>query len=176
MSQNPIRKSRPMSLSLKREVLAEAGYRCAVPTCRSILAIDVHHILEVRAGGPHTLSNLLALCPTCHALYTRGTISREAIHAWKTMLVSLNHTFDQTAINHLLFLHHIQNHPLLFSGDGVVPFAPLIAVGLASYHLVSQETSSAAYAVQLTAKGTHLIEAWCSGNREAVKHALNTFV
>lgn len=175
MSQNPTRTRKPVSLSLKREVLVEAGYRCAVPTCRSILALDMHHILEVKAGGPHTLSNLLALCPTCHALYTRGTISREAIHAWKTMLVSLSHAFDQAAIHHLLFLHHIQNQPLLFSSDGIVPFAPLIAANLACYHLVPQDSSSARYTVQLTAKGTLLLEAWCSGDREAVKQALSPF-
>lgn len=31
-------------------VLTEAGYRCAVPTCRGILALDMHHIWEVSAG------------------------------------------------------------------------------------------------------------------------------
>ncbi len=86
-------------------VLIEAGYRCAVPTCRNILAIDMHHIVEVKDGGPNEPSNLLALCPTCHALYTRGTIPKEAINAWKTMLVALNHAFDQESISNLLFLH-----------------------------------------------------------------------
>ena len=44
-----------------REVLIEAGYRCAVPTCRTILALDLHHIEEVKDGGPNEPSNLLAL-------------------------------------------------------------------------------------------------------------------
>src|SRR5690349_13496502 len=79
---------------LSNSVLIEAGYRCAVPTCRNILAIDMHHIIEVKDGGPNEPSNLLALCPTCHALYTRGTIPKEAINAWKTMLVTLSHAFD----------------------------------------------------------------------------------
>src|ERR1700730_4135225 len=70
---------------VKIQVLTEAGYRCAVPTCRNILAIDMHHIVEVNDKGPNEPYNLLALCPTCHALYTRGTISKEAINAWKTM-------------------------------------------------------------------------------------------
>ena len=86
-------------------VLIEAGYRCAVPTCRNILAIDMHHIIEVKDGGPNEPSHLLALCPTCHALYTRGTIPKEAINAWKTMLVTLSHAFDQESISNLLFLH-----------------------------------------------------------------------
>src|SRR3989344_6722382 len=89
---------------VKREVLSEAGYRCAVPTCRNILAIDLHHIVEVRENGGNELSNLIALCPTCHALFTRGTITRDAINNWKLMLVSLNHAFDKESISNLLFL------------------------------------------------------------------------
>jgi hypothetical protein len=91
-------------LEVKIQVLTESGYRCAVPTCRNILALDLHHIVEVKDEGPNDASNLLALCPTCHALYTRGTISKEAIYAWKTMLVALSHAFDQESISNLLFL------------------------------------------------------------------------
>lgn len=91
--------------AVKIQVLTEAGYRCAVPTCRNILALDLHHIVEVNDKGPNEPYNLIALCPTCHALYTRGTISKEAINAWKTMLVALNHVFDQETISNLLFLY-----------------------------------------------------------------------
>jgi hypothetical protein len=72
--------------ALRLEVLTEAGYRCAVPTCRGILAIDLHHIVEVHRGGPDTLENLLALCPTCHALYHRGVIKAISIQTWKNFL------------------------------------------------------------------------------------------
>src|SRR5713226_4964390 len=68
----------------------------------------MHHIIEVKDGGANEPSNLLALCPTCHALYTRGNIPKEAINAWKTMLVSLNHAFDQETISNLLFLYVIE--------------------------------------------------------------------
>ena len=98
-----------MSREVVTNVLIEAGYRCAVPTCRSILAIDLHHIIEVKDEGPNDQSNLLALCPTCHALYTRGTISKEAINAWKTMLIALSHAFDQESISNLLFLYKTGN-------------------------------------------------------------------
>jgi len=47
--------------STKREVLTEAGFRCAVPTCRTILAIDLHHIVEVNDGGDNEIYNLIAL-------------------------------------------------------------------------------------------------------------------
>lgn len=76
--------------NLKYKVLTEAGFRCAVPTCRSILALDIHHMLEVHKGGGNTLSNLVALCPTCHALYHRGDIPSESIVYWKTLIRDLN--------------------------------------------------------------------------------------
>lgn len=98
----------PIKASLRLAVLTESGYRCAVPTCRNILALDMHHIVEVNEGGLNEQSNLVALCPTCHALYTRGTISRDSINAWKTMLVSLSNAFDQQTISNLLFLHTIE--------------------------------------------------------------------
>ena len=42
---------RNLALKTRTLVLTEAGYRCAVPTCRGILALDLHHIWEVVAGG-----------------------------------------------------------------------------------------------------------------------------
>ncbi len=78
-------------------VLTEAGYRCAVPTCRTILAIDLHHMLEVSEGGGNEQGNLLPLCPTCHALYHRGEIKRESIYTWKSVLISLSQAFDLAA-------------------------------------------------------------------------------
>ena len=194
-----------------REVLIEAGYRCAVPTCRNILAIDMHHIVEVKDGGPNEQSNLLALCPTCHALYTRGTISKEAINAWKTMLVALNHAFDKESISNLLFLYRLWQNDikglselpnsekkytmtslengmlrysleeggmvsalkiLLISGDGVLKFSHLIASGLAEYYCALEHQTAFLYTVSLTKKGINIVEAWFSGNRDAVKNAL----
>src|SRR2546423_5255005 len=128
-------KRTPIEANLKREVLAEAGYRCAVPTCRTILAIDLHHIIEVEAGGPNELSNLLALCPTCHALYTRGTISRDAINVWKTILVALNHAFDKESISNLLFLKKTMTNEVAVLSDGVMEFLHLIASWVATHML-----------------------------------------
>ena len=39
------RKSIPQAVRVA--VLTEAGYRCAVPTCRGILALDLHHMVQV---------------------------------------------------------------------------------------------------------------------------------
>jgi 5-methylcytosine-specific restriction endonuclease McrA len=60
--------------AVKREIMIEASYRCAVPRCMSALAIDVHHI----DGDPanNDPSNLIALCPTCHSAFHRKTFVR----------------------------------------------------------------------------------------------------
>src|SRR5437868_1102246 len=98
---------KPISEAVRRAVLIEAGYRCAVPTCRALLIVDLHHIVPVRAGGENKTGNLLALCPTCHALFERGKIHPDAIGAWKAVLVALNNAFDRATIDDLLFLREI---------------------------------------------------------------------
>lgn len=96
------RQSVPPAVS--RAVLTEAGYRCAVPTCRTTLAIDLHHLVGVAAGGGNDAANLLALCPNCHALFHRGTIHREALQVWKGLLVALNEGVGRDAKDLLLLL------------------------------------------------------------------------
>lgn len=162
--------------SLKREVLSEAGYRCAVPTCRNILAIDLHHIVEVEDNGSNSLSNLIALCPTCHALYSRGIISREAIRSWKIMLVSLNHAFDKESISNLLFLKNLPPNKLVVSGDGVLKFSHLIGSGLAGFEIKIKNGPIVVYQIFLTEKGKRIVDAWFSGNRDQVRIALGDIV
>src|SRR5205807_407372 len=130
------RRALPQSTSLA--VLTEAGYRCAVPTCRNILALDLHHMVQVSESGGNVVDNLLALCPTCHALYHRGTIKRESIYTWKALLVSLTRAFDVFALDQLLFLNKPEVNDLRVSGDGVLGFARLVSAGLATFQLVLQ--------------------------------------
>src|SRR5438034_11221590 len=101
---DPPRERKDLPLKTVTIVLTEAGYRCAVPTCRVILALDIHHIWEVAAGGGDEPFNLIALCPTCHALYHRGTISADSIYAYKAMLVAISRAFDLDAVDRLMFL------------------------------------------------------------------------
>jgi len=153
-------------------VLTEAGYRCAVPTCRTILAIDLHHMVEVSEGGPNEVGNLLALCPTCHALFHRGEIARESIYTWKSVLVSLNQAFDFVALDQLLFLSRPETANLKVSGDGVLQFSRLIAAGLAAFRLFMQNGPMLLYEVRLTDRGAKLVAAWSSGDRQAVARVL----
>ena len=159
---------------LKTSVLTEAGYRCAVPTCRGILAIDLHHIREVNSGGGNELSNLIALCPTCHALYHRGTIKEESIYSYKAMLVSLSNAFDLEAIDKLLFLKMCPKDYLIISGDGALSFARLIAADLVDLKLMgNNENLIVTYTVNLSPKGKLLIEAWKSGERTRINNFLS---
>lgn len=163
------------NLPLKTRVilLTEAGYRCAVPTCRNILALDMHHIWEVSAGGSDDPSNLIALCPTCHALYHRGTYKQESIYLWKAMLVAITRAFDVQSIDTLLFLETCKKDFLVVSGDGALHFGRLIAAGLAS---IDQKANNnwqfVTYAVNISERGRQLVEAWKQGDRVRLKEVI----
>ena len=150
----------------------EAGYRCAVPTCRNMLALDIHHIVEVSKGGGDDPANLIALCGTCHDLYHRGIYSQDAVRNWKALLVALNFAFDRESVDNLLFLRNLVKGQLLVSGDGVLKFSQLIGSRLASFSLRAQNGPMLLYEVELTQKGQMLVDAWFKGDREAVKQAL----
>jgi hypothetical protein len=169
------RKSIPVDIRLT--VLTEAGFRCAVPTCRSILALDLHHLQEVSEEGKNEPSNLIALCPTCHALYHRGTIPRESLYVWKQLLIALMQAFDKQTIDDLLFLDtvgsnvnennvaEITKNTLALSGDGVLKFSRLIAAGLAGYLVITNNAwQLVSYTVFLTHKGKKLVSDWKAGN------------
>jgi len=139
-----------------------------VPTCRSILALDIHHLVQVSEGGGDSERNLIALCPTCHALFHRGTIARDSLYAWKSMLISLSRAFDHSTLDDLLFLASPSVEALRVSGDGVLRFARLIGSGLACFEGNRRVGVSDHYKVALSEKGAHLVAAWQSGNREQV--------
>lgn len=157
------RKAIPSDVKLL--VLTEAGYRCAVPTCRNILAIDMHHIEEVAEGGGNDVANLIALCPTCHALYHRGTIQRQSIAIWKNMLIVFSNAFDSSTIDQLLFLEQSSEKRLNLSGDGIAQFYRLIASGLADFTMAGQPSMIVKYRLQLTKKGQRLLHAWKNADK-----------
>jgi hypothetical protein len=168
-----LRERQNLPLRTKTIVLTEAGYRCAVPTCRNILALDMHHIWEVVYGGGDDPSNLVALCPTCHALYHRGTILSDSIYLYKAMLVAISRAFDLEAVDKLLFLSTCPRDFLIVSGDGLLHFARIIAAGMADVHLKANNNFLiVTYAVNISEKGKQLIEAWRDGDRARVSQVL----
>jgi hypothetical protein len=128
---------------------------------------------QVSEGGGNDPENLIALCPTCHALYHRGNIPADAISSYKSMLVALSRGFDLEAVDSLLFLLMCEKDFLVVSGDGLARFSRLIAAGLAS---VEQKANNnwliVSYAINISEKGKHIVEAWKSGDRLRLKQTL----
>lgn len=173
---SPVERKR-IPINIKTQILTEAGYRCAVPTCRELLLLDLHHIYQVSENGKDELANLVALCPTCHAYYHRGHISRESIFAYKSILVAINRAFDLESIDRLMFLESLAKDFLIVSGDGVLHFDRLIAAGLASFAPKSNNRGLlVTYSVNLSPKGKMLIQAWKSGDHLKIKHAVTRTV
>jgi hypothetical protein len=147
-------------------LLTESGYRCAVPSCRSILALDLHHIWEFSQGGSNDPANLIALCPNCHGLYHRGTIQTESIYVYKAILVAITRAFDIEAIDQLLFFEMCAKDYLIVSGNGLLTFSRLIAAGLATMEQKANNNNQlVTYAVNISDKGKLLIKAWREGDR-----------
>jgi HNH endonuclease len=56
--------------------LERAAYSCELPGCEDAADFttpDVHHIVELGAGGSDHTDNTIALCPACHVRVHRGT-------------------------------------------------------------------------------------------------------
>jgi len=82
--------SRPaIPRQIEREVLLEAGHRCAIPTCRQT-PVEIAHIVPWEKVQEHTFDNLIALCPTCHTRYDKGEIDRKSMLQYKSNLSILN--------------------------------------------------------------------------------------
>ncbi len=64
------KRRKALGMTLKRDLLIEAGYKCANPTCRMILSISIledHHTIALSDGGGDSFANLIALCPYCQS-------------------------------------------------------------------------------------------------------------
>ena len=79
---------------LKREILMEAGHRCAIPACQKT-PTEVAHIIPWEQVRKHTFENLIALCPTCHARYDGGEIDRRSMHLYKANLSILTRRYGE---------------------------------------------------------------------------------
>jgi hypothetical protein len=171
-------KRKAITHDVKMLVLHEAGYRCAVPRCRMVLTIEMHHILYVSDGGPDTPENLIALCPTCHSLHHMGVISHASIRAWKFQMMALNEAFDRSSIDTLLTLFKLDYLGLL-TGEGVIRLSPLVAADLVGIREYWQEYNPGTglqalvkqYEARLTSKGKSFVEGWIAGDQWAALRA-----
>ena len=83
---------------IRRQVLVEAGHRCAIPTCRHI-EVDVHHIIPWTTCQEHEYENLIALCPNCHRRADRGDIDRKSLRLYKANLRFIHDKFSQLELD-----------------------------------------------------------------------------
>jgi hypothetical protein len=170
-------KRQPIYERTRDEVLREAGYKCANPTCRNIITLQIHHMLWVKEGGKSDANNLIALCGHCHDLHTQGHISKSAISYWKGMLHALNHAFNREGMDNLLFLAVPTMENIWYSGDAVLRFAGLIAAGLVEIAQSQQAVGlrwgndpvptappTTAVRLRLSEKGKLLVNSWKRGD------------
>lgn len=75
---------------IKRALKEEAGYRCAVPTCRDKGPFDFEHIDDWAKVKEHKFHNMILLCVGCHARVTRKEIHKDAIRAYKRNLAIIS--------------------------------------------------------------------------------------
>lgn len=71
---------------MKRALMEEAGYRCAIQTCKSTEALEFAHIVPWSEVREHDFENLIVLCANDHYRYDNGRIPRKSIEAFKANL------------------------------------------------------------------------------------------
>jgi hypothetical protein len=86
---------RSVPAGLKRDVLVEAGHRCAIPTCRHP-TVEIAHIVPWAEVKAHEFANLIALCPNCHTRYDSGQIDRQSMLRYKSNLALLGSRYGDT--------------------------------------------------------------------------------
>jgi len=163
------KRRKTLPVDVRKLVLHEAGYRCSNPVCRTMLTLDIHHLVPISEDGSDTPDNLLALCPNCHSLHHRGEIPIESLRAWKMILLSLNEGYDRKAVDLLLVLSKAGT--LWVSGDGVIQCAALVASGLVESRALGGLTADQplpAYAISLTERGKLMVDAWKRGDQNSV--------
>ena len=182
-----VTKRRNISPLIRDEVLREAGYKCANPTCRNILTLQLHHMVWVKDGGKDEAINLLALCGHCLDLHTQGHIPASAIGYWKGILHALNHAFNKESMDLLQFLSMPSVENIWYTSDGGLRFAGLIAAGLVEVaesqfsvgvrygNTGSVPTSppTTSLRVQLSAKGRVRVDSWRAGDEQIYVRALS---
>ena len=178
-------KRKSISPLMRDEVLREAGYKCANPTCRNILTLQLHHMIWVKDGGENEATNLIALCGHCHDLHTQGHIPTSAISYWKGILHALNHAFNKEGMDLLLFLAKPSLENIWYTGDGSLRFAGLIAadlveiaesqfsVGVSYGDSAPTSPPATALRLRLSEKGRLLVDSWLAGDETAYVHGLS---
>lgn len=81
---------------LVRQLMIEAGYRCAIPRCRTAEPLEIEHIDDYAKVKTHEFSNMLVLCRNCHGRKGKGPrkIDRKALRIIKQYLGIVNQRYN----------------------------------------------------------------------------------
>jgi hypothetical protein len=162
------KRRRKLPAAIVHAVHLEAGFQCARPQCRILLVLDCHHIAWVKDGGGDDQSNLICLCPSCHAMYHRGIISDDAIWHWKALLVAMNHAFDRKSMDMLLTISDVPS--MWYGGGELLSMSSLLQAKLIEIRDMDAASPGSAmtgrFRVETTIRGELLIDAWKSGESE----------
>lgn len=77
--------NRNIPADIKRKIFLEAGFMCAIPTCKHT-EVEIHHIVPFEKCNKHEFDNLIALCPNCHGKADKGIIDRKSLLLYKARL------------------------------------------------------------------------------------------
>src|SRR3954454_2013730 len=94
---------------LVRQLMIEAGYRCAIPTCRTVQPLEIEHIEDYARVKKHEFSNMIVLCRNCHGLKGTGprALDRKALKRLKANLAIINQRYNDT--ERRILEHFVQN-------------------------------------------------------------------
>jgi hypothetical protein len=160
----------PIPRGLEREILLEAGHRCAIPTCRQT-PVEIAHITGYKEVNEHTFDNLIALCPTCHTRYDKKEIDRKSMLHYKANLSIINgrySDFEQRIIMYFADHPDVDEIRLSLSGNTNIQIMNLVRDG----HLTFDREMKQSFSVgiepdkifKLSKKGRKFIEKWVSAS------------
>lgn len=81
--------------SLRRSLFEEAGYRCAIPTCRVPGPLELAHIEPWAQVREHRFENMIALCRNDHFRFDHAEIPRQSVRVFKANLAVLNARYSE---------------------------------------------------------------------------------
>ncbi len=80
-------------VSIRRELLVECGYQCAI--CRSDAPLRFHHIIEWAKLSHHDSRHMLAVCGSCHDKIGTGQIDTKSQKTFKAKLAEASTKLKQ---------------------------------------------------------------------------------
>lgn len=121
-----------MPADLVRELMIEAGYRCAVPTCRTVEPLEIEHIVDYAIVKKHEFSNMVVLCANCHRRKGNGPrrLDRAALQIIKRNLAVVNRRYNDVERRVLEYFVENADAPWVLLPETPVLFSYLLKDGL----------------------------------------------